>query len=109
VSTPDSNSHEQGEEVNPSRRDRLRPLELVGFSAVLAAFAAGVVALTTRDWKMLVPVTAGIVFIVSLLGLALLGLGMKPNAEDEQARQDLKDIDDPDTPTYGSGSSQPDK
>lgn len=83
-------------EVTPSRRDRLRPLELLGFSAVLAVFAAGVVALATRDWAMLVPVTAGVVFIISAMALALLGLGMKPNAEDLEARKDLRapDADD---------------
>ncbi|MGO1434234.1 MAG: ABC transporter ATP-binding protein [Canibacter sp.] len=82
--------NKENDEVTPSRRDRLRPLELLGFSAVLAVFASLIVAMTTRDWALLVPITAGGVFIVSAMALALIGLGMKPNAEDVEARKDLQ-------------------
>lgn len=75
--------------VTPSRRDRLRPLELVGFSAVLAVFAGLVVLLTTRD-LVLTAVAAGGGFIVVLLMVALVGLGGKPSEEDVRARQDLQ-------------------
>ena len=42
---------DQQPKVTPTRRDRLRPLELVGFSGVLAVFA-GIVVLVDRavDW-----------------------------------------------------------
>lgn len=79
----------------PSRKDRLRPLELVGFSAVLAVFAGLVIMLVMRtpdrlvDFKMAGIVT-GLVFIVSLLTVALIGLGGTPSDEDLAARNDLQ-------------------
>lgn len=87
---------EEHSDVTPSRRDRLRPLELVGFAGVLAVFAAVVILLVLRD-KSGVPnfamagIVAGIVFIVVTLVVALLGLGGKPSAEDVEARKDLQD------------------
>ncbi|MBL5972285.1 MAG: ABC transporter ATP-binding protein [Candidatus Leucobacter sulfamidivorax] len=81
--------------VTPSRRDRLRPLELIGFAAVLAVFAGLVVLLVLRDGQGLpnfamAGTAAGIVFIVVLLVVALVGLGGKPSAEDLEARKDLR-------------------
>lgn len=79
--------------VTPSRRDRLRPLELIGFSAVLGVFAGVVVLMTTREW-VLGAIFFGIAFIVSILVVALIGLGGKPSAEDIEARKDLQQPDD---------------
>lgn len=76
----------------PSKRDRLKPVELVGFSALLAIFAGVVVGAATRDFVMLVPVTAISVFIVTLMVLALLGLSMKPNPEDVIMRESAQEI-----------------
>lgn len=80
----------------PSRRDRLRPLELVGFSGVLAIFAGLVVMLVLRTPDGVVDfgkagIVAGIAFIVSLIMVALIGLGGKPSDEDIEARKDLQD------------------
>lgn len=83
------------EPATPSRRDRLRPLELVGFSAVLAIFAALVVLLVLRDPATGLPnfamaaIAAGVAFIAALLTVALLGLGGKPSQQDIEARKDL--------------------
>lgn len=80
----------------PSRRDRLRPLELVGFAAVLAIFAGLIVLLVLRtddgipDFAF-AGIAAGIVFIVVALVVALLGLGGKPSDEDIEARKSLQD------------------
>lgn len=74
----------------PSMRDRLKPLELVVFSAVLAVFTGLVLIMSTRDWKLTL-IFAGVAFIAGLMMLALLGLGMKPNAQDVEARKDLAD------------------
>lgn len=79
--------------VTPSRKDRLRPLELVGFSAVLAIFAGLVVLLTTRD-LVLALIFFGVAFIVVVMVVALIGLGGKPSAEDDEARKDLQSPDD---------------
>ena len=73
----------------PSRRDRTRPLELVGLSAVFAVFAGLVVLMATRE-----PVVAliffGIAFIVSLVVLAMLALSVRPTG-DEQIDLDEQD------------------
>jgi len=80
----------------PSRRDRLRPLEYVGFSAVLAVFAGLVVLLVLRDDNgnphfVMAGIAAGIAFLVVILTLALVGLGGKPSDADIEARKDLYD------------------
>lgn len=79
--------------VTPSRRDRLRPLELVGFSTVLGVFAGLIVLMATRDW-VLALIFLGVGFIVSVVMVALVGLGGKPSAEDLEARKDLRRDDD---------------
>lgn len=98
--TPDP---EQQHSVTPSRRDRLRPAELLLFAAILAVFAGAVVAVTTRPWASsaegghpwaIVAIAVGGVFIAATMLLALLGLGGKPSAEDEQARKDLQRPED---------------
>ena len=81
------------EPVTPSRRDRLKPLELIGFSVVLGLFAGLVVLLTTRD-LVLAAVFLGVGFIVSIMMVALVGLGGKPSQEDLDARKDLQQPDD---------------
>ncbi|MCW2289315.1 ABC transporter ATP-binding protein [Leucobacter luti] len=78
--------------VTPSRRDRLRPLELIVFSAVLGVFAGLIVLLTTRE-PLLAVIFLGIGFISSLVMVALVGLGGKPSAEDLEARKDLQSPD----------------
>lgn len=62
--------------TQPSRRDRMRPAELVGFAAVLAVFVGLVVLLSTRDFSLAV-VFLGVVFIVVLVVVAMLGLSVK--------------------------------
>ena len=84
--TPEPERHDS---VDPSRRDRLRPLELLAFSAVLGVFAGGVVLMATRNW-VLTGIFFGLGFIVSVVFMALLGLGGKPSAEDDEARKDLR-------------------
>lgn len=73
----------------PSRQERLRPLELVGFAAVLAVFAGLVVLLVTRDF-LRTGIAVAIAFIVVLVVVALVGLGGKPSKEDVEARKDLR-------------------
>lgn len=85
-------------EVTPTRRDRLRPLELVGFAGVLAVFAGLVVLFVLRTTDG-VPdfatagIVAGIAFIVTLMMVALVGLGGAPSTEDQEARKDLNTDD----------------
>lgn len=74
--------------VTPTRRDRLKPLELLGFSGALAVFAGLIVLMATRD-IVLTSVAAGVAFIVTVMFVALIGLGRKPSDEDLEARKDL--------------------
>ncbi len=79
--------------VTPSRRDRLRPLELIGFSVVIGVFSGVVVFLATRD-LVLGAVFLGAGFIVAVMMVALVGLGGKPSKEDLEARKDLRNPGD---------------
>jgi fatty acid desaturase len=74
----------------PSRRDRLRPVELLVMSAIMAAFVGLVVLMSTREW-MLAGIFAGVAFIVVLVVIAMFALTFKPN-ENEQ-----HEIDDDDS------------
>lgn len=91
MTAPQGDSSARPQPIEPTRRERLRPLELLGFAAVLAVFAYGVVGVTTRTWLGLAAIVGVLAFIVSLVMLALVGLATKPNAEDIAARQDLSD------------------
>lgn len=62
----------------PSRSERLRPAELVGFSGVLALVVGLVVLMSTRDIALSV-ISLGITFIVVLIAVAMFTLNMKPN------------------------------
>lgn len=61
----------------PSRRDRTRPAELIVLSAVIGGFVGLVVFMSTRDLFLGV-VATGIVFIVTLVSIAMLVLSKKP-------------------------------
>ena len=62
----------------PSRSERLRPAELVGFSGVLALVVGLVVLMSTRDIALSV-ISLGVTFIVVLIFVAMFTLNMKPN------------------------------
>ena len=58
-------------ENRPTFRDRMKPVEYVGFAAVAAIFTGLVVLLVSRSW-LLVAVFALIAFVVCLITLATL-------------------------------------
>ena len=77
--------------VSPDKRDRTRPAEILGLSAIFAVFTGLVVFMSTRD-LMLGLIFAGIVFIVSLVVIAMLVLAVRPDKDelldmDEQDRE----------------------
>lgn len=76
--------------TEPTRRERTRPLELLGLSAVLAVFTGLVVLMSTRD-VVLALIFAGIAFIVALVVLAMLALAVRPTGEEQL---DLREQDD---------------
>lgn len=73
----------------PTKRDRTRPVELLGLSAVLGVFVALVALMGTRD-LLLSAIALGVTFIVSIVTLATIAL--TTGASDEE-RVDLDDQD----------------
>lgn len=71
--------------ITPSRRDRLKPLELLVMSAIVALFVGLVVWGSTRQVG-LGAIFAGVGFIVALVVLATLAITTKP---DEAERLDI--------------------
>ncbi len=71
----------------PTWRERLRPLELLVISGILAVFAGLIVLMGTRQ-PILALIFAGVAFIVSLVGLAMLALSSAPSSEEQD------DLDD---------------
>ncbi|MWV47724.1 hypothetical protein GRS96_00365 [Rathayibacter sp. VKM Ac-2803] len=56
----------------------MRPLELIGFSAVMAAFVGVVVLLSTRE-PVVALISFGVAFIVVLVAIAMFSLTFKPD------------------------------
>jgi membrane protein implicated in regulation of membrane protease activity len=63
--------------LQPTRRDRFLPLELLGISGGLAVFVGLIVLIATREF-VLAGVALGITFIISVVLLALFALAFKP-------------------------------
>ncbi|MEO6116871.1 MAG: hypothetical protein ABIP33_10845 [Pseudolysinimonas sp.] len=71
----------------PTRRDRMRPVELLALAAAIGIFSGLVVGLATREW-ILAAIFFGAIFIVSLVVLAMLSLAVSspddiPDADDD--------------------------
>jgi hypothetical protein len=66
--------------TGPTRRDRMRPVELLVLAATFGIFTGLVVGLATREW-LLALIFFGVVFIVALVVLAMLSLAVVPSGE----------------------------
>jgi hypothetical protein len=73
----------------PSRRDRLRPLELLALSAVIAVFTGAIVLMSTRVAAQAL-IWAGVAFIVSLVAIAMFVLALKPKQDE---LNDIEELD----------------
>lgn len=82
--------------AKPDRKDALRPLQLLVFSAILAVFVFVVVFMGTRE-PILALEFAGIGFIVALVVFAMLSLAARPTGA-EQADLDEQDHHGDDRP-----------
>jgi len=82
--------------MEPTRRQRLRPFELVGLSFLIAVFGALVVLVTSRE-IIFTLIVFGASFIVSLVVIAMVVLAIKPN------KAELADIEELDA----EGSTKP--
>ncbi|WP_110589964.1 amino acid transporter [Microbacterium suaedae] len=103
----------------PTRRDLMKPVQLLGFAFAAALFAGFVTALSTGGfteqtsivgsaWR-LAAIVAGIVFIVVLLSLALLLLVVDPREVEKGAdRPVLYNDADPDVDGDADDGTDPD-
>jgi hypothetical protein len=66
----------------PSRADRLKPIEYLGLSGGMAVFVGLTILLTTRE-PVLALVGFGVTFIIALVVIAMFALGSKPDAAEE--------------------------
>lgn len=82
--------------TTPTLRDRTKPLEIIIVSAVLGVFTGLVVLMSSRDIS-LSSISAGIVFIVCLVAMAMFVLAIKPN------KQELLDIEEQDHTAEAKG------
>ena len=73
----------------PTRRARTRPVELIGLAAIFRVVVGLVVLMSPRE-VVLALIFAGIAFIVSLVGLAMLSLAVRPD-KDEKLDLDEQD------------------
>ena len=71
-----------------TKRDRLKPLELITIAAVVGLFTGGIVLLSSRDLT-LTAIWFGIAFIVALVVLAMFVLAAKPNKNELLDIQEL--------------------
>lgn len=74
--------------TTPTLRERLKPIELVIVSAVIALVTALIVLLSSRDF-ILSAITLGITFIVCLVVMAMFVLAIKPNKNELLDIQEL--------------------
>lgn len=74
----------------PERRDRTRPAELLGLSAVIAAFVGVVAFISTRD-IVLALIALGATFILVLVIIATLALTVSPPSDVERVDLDEQD------------------
>ena len=70
----------------PTRKDVMRPFELLGIAGAIAVFCGLIILATTRD-LLVTAIGFGVIFILALLTLALLALVMKPG-DAEQSELD---------------------
>jgi hypothetical protein len=75
--------------LEPTRRDRFLPIELLAISGGLAVFTGLIVLMATRE-LLIAGVAFGIAFIVSLVSVALFALAFKPN---EAEAEDIHEQD----------------
>jgi hypothetical protein len=73
----------------PSRREILKPIELLVFAAVAGIFAGLIVLMSTRDITLAL-IFFGVAFIVTLVGIAMFALAVKP---DDLEKKDIHDQD----------------
>lgn len=73
--------------TQPTKRERLKPFELIGIAALLGLFTGIVVLMSSRDFT-LSATWFGLTFIIAVVVLAMFVLAAKPN------KNELLDIEE---------------
>lgn len=81
----------------PTRREKMRPVELLVMAAVFGVFVGAFVFMGTREWGLSL-IMAAVAFIASLVVLATLLIAAGPKIDERV------DPVDPDAPTGSAGS-----
>lgn len=81
----------------PTRREKMKPLELLVMAGIFGVFVGAFVFMGTREWGLSL-IMAAVAFIASLVVLATLLIAAGPK-DDERV-----DPVDPDAPTGSAGS-----
>jgi hypothetical protein len=84
--------------TSPSRKDRLRPLELLVLSGIVAIFTGVVVTASTRDLA-LGAIFLGVGFILTLMTLAMLALSVKVDDAEQTDLDEQNHTDPPQRPS----------
>jgi len=82
----------------PTRREKMKPVELLVMAGVFGLFVGAFVFMGTREWGLSL-IMAAVAFIASLVVLATLLIAVGPKVDDERV-----DPVDPDAPTGSAGS-----
>jgi hypothetical protein len=90
--------------TGPTRRERLRPLELVGMGGGLGLFTGVIAFLGTREIQLAL-IFAGVAFIAGLLVLAMLALAAGPEQEGDIDRPVLEQRDEERSKEGDAGAS----
>jgi len=81
----------------PTRREKMRPVELLVMAGVFGVFVGAFVFMGTREWGLSL-IMAAVAFIASLVVLATLLIAAGPKVDERV------DPVDPDAPTGSAGS-----
>lgn len=82
----------------PTRREKMKPVELLGMAGVFGVFVGAMVFMGSRQWDLTL-ILAGVTFVVSLVILATLLIAVGPKID-----HDRVDPVDPDAPSGSAGS-----
>lgn len=88
--------------AKPSRKDRFRPAELIGFALIIAVFIGVVVFISTRDFTV-AAIFLGAAFVVALVALAMLALAAGPIGTETSLRGENPTSPAPDAASPSTG------
>ncbi|WP_430591801.1 hypothetical protein [Humidisolicoccus flavus] len=74
--------------MKPTRRDKLKPVEYIGFAGIIGVFTGLVVAMAVRSLEYAL-IFGGVAFIGTIVVSATVMLAVKPRAEESEPRNPI--------------------